>query len=590
MTNSTRKPMEGAVSTIYLNIDGKKIERELFDLIDEIVVERSLQLPDMATVTFRDLTGLLVDDEQFKPGVKIKVMAEVEENENTVFDGEIIEIEPRYTQATQQLRLRAFDRLHRLARGTHTRSFQNVSDTDLVKKLASEVGLKADVTSSSVIHPYVLQHNQTNLAFLRSRVARLGLALYADGSTIHCKPLIGEQDVELTWGDNLTEFYPRLSSLSQTSKSTVRSWDPQQKRAVVGQASTGKGKAKVQEGSSSERIAQDAFDMDTPEVDSRAVIRDQALATAIAESHRNALAEQLLEARGSTAGYPALKAGCILHIKNVGKRFSGDYIASSVRHHYRNGVGYQTEFVVSGRQSDTLASLIRSVKDEQSALRADVNGLMIGIVTNNDDPDDLGRVKLKFPSLSDDDESNWARIVSPGGGAKRGTHVLPEVNDEVLVGFEQGDIHYPYVFGGLWNGQDSAPIPSSSAVKNGKVVTRVFKTRLGHTMTYTDPEAGGTPEISLRSAGKNEITLTDDRTSPSIKVKTPNNTEITVSDGPQAGITLKDRNGNKIHIDSTGQTIKIEAMARLELKAQGGITIDGGAGPVTIRGVMINLN
>lgn len=590
MTQNARRPTEGAVSNIYMKIDGADMQRELFEMIDEIIVESSLQLPDTATVTFRDPVGVLVDDDKLKLGTKIKVIAAVKDHQETVFDGEIVEIEPRYSQATQQLRLRAFDRLHRLTRGTHTRSFQNVSDTDLVKKLASEAGLKAEVTPSSVIHPYVLQHNQTNLSFLRQRITRLGMVLYADGSTLHCKPVSGEHEVELTWGDNLTEFFPRLSSLKQTSQSTVRSWDPQQKRAVIGQASKGRGKARVEERSSSEQIAREAFSMDAPEVDSGAVVRDQTFATALAEAQRNVLSEQLLEARGTTPGYPSMTAGSILRIKNVGRRFSGDYVASSVRHHYRNGLGYQTEFVVSGSRAESLASLIRSVSADQNARQAATHGLMIGIVTNNDDPDDLGRVKLKIPSLSDDDESDWARVVNLGGGSERGSHVLPEVNDEVLVGFEQGDIHYPYVLGGLWNGKDKPPQPSSNAVKNGKVVKRVFRTRLGHTLTYIDPEGGGIPEVTLISSRQNEISLNDDRTSPFVRLRTPGHTEVTISDGQSAGVLLRDQNGNELHIDSVGQTVKIRSLGRIEMNANAGITIDGGSGPVTVRGVMINLN
>ena len=84
-------------------------------------------------------------------------------------------------------------------------------------------------------------------------------------------------------------------------------------------------------------------------------------------------------------------------------------------------------------------------------------GMMTGLITNNKDPEKYGRVKVKFPWLSEEDESDWLRVVVPGGGNNRGLLFLPEVNDEVLVGFEQGDINRPYVLGGLWNGQDTPP-------------------------------------------------------------------------------------------------------------------------------------
>ncbi|MFC4639747.1 VgrG-related protein [Deinococcus hohokamensis] len=590
MTRTERSPLEGAVSSLYLNIDGKDMDRELFELIDEISVDSSLQLPDVATVTFRDPLANLVDDEHLKLGSKIKVIAQVQGNKETVFDGEVIEIEPRFTKSTQQLRLRAFDRLHRLARGTHTRSFQNVSDMDLVKKLAGEVGMSAKTGPSGVVHPYVLQHNQTNLAFLRERTARLGYILYADGTTLYCEPLRGQEPIELTWGDNLLEFIPRLTSMKQTTKTTVRSWDPRQKRAVVGQANKGKGKAQVQERTQSEQVSSQAFNMEAPETTSALIVRDQGYAAAIAEAQRNQIAEHLLEAQGVSAGYPRLTAGNVLKIGNVGKRFSGDYIASSVRHLYRNGEGYSTEFVVSGSRADSLATLISAAAGHTERPYTPVPGLMIGIVTNNDDPDGQGRVKVKLPALNEEDETDWARVVNIGGGASRGTHVLPEVNDEVLVGFEHDDIHHPYVLGGLWNGRDKPPYPSGQTVKNGKVIKRTFRTRLGHELSYDDPEGNDPPVILLRSSKKHELTLNDDKKQPHMKLKTTGNQQVILTDGSSPSIVIKDKSGNEITINTQGNTIRISSRGRIELKATTGVSIDGGGGNVDIRGVMVNLN
>ena len=94
---------------------------------------------------------------------------------------------------------------------------------------------------------------------------------------------------------------------------------------------------------------------------------------------------------------------------------------------------------------------------EKEANLQKIYGVVIGIVTNNQDPDKLGRVKVQFPWLSNEDESFWARIASPMAGDKRGIYFLPEVDDEVLVVFEHGDMRFPYVIGALWNGQDSPP-------------------------------------------------------------------------------------------------------------------------------------
>ncbi|MHC5832550.1 MAG: phage baseplate assembly protein V, partial [Nostoc sp.] len=90
---------------------------------------------------------------------------------------------------------------------------------------------------------------------------------------------------------------------------------------------------------------------------------------------------------------------------------------------------------------------------------------LVGIVTNNKDPKGLGRVKVQFPTLTEEHTSNWARVVAPGAGNNRGFDCLPEIRDEVLVGFEHGDIHRPYIIGGVWNGEDASPENVNDAIE-----------------------------------------------------------------------------------------------------------------------------
>jgi uncharacterized protein involved in type VI secretion and phage assembly len=119
-----------------------------------------------------------------------------------------------------------------------------------------------------------------------------------------------------------------------------------------------------------------------------------------------------------------------------------------------------------------------------------IHGVVVGIVTNTDDPDDLGRVRVRFPWLSDNDESNWARIAAPFAGDGRGVYFLPDVEDEVLVVFEHGDPRFPYVIGALWNGKDKPPAQGA-----GKNQVRVIKTRSGHIVRFTDSDDTQTIEI-----------------------------------------------------------------------------------------------
>jgi uncharacterized protein involved in type VI secretion and phage assembly len=138
----------------------------------------------------------------------------------------------------------------------------------------------------------------------------------------------------------------------------------------------------------------------------------------------------------------------------------------------------------------------------QKGSKEGILGVVVGIVTNNQDPDGLGRVKVKIPRLSGDDESNWARIVSFMAGKERGSFFLPEVDDEVLVAFEYGNINIPYIIGSLWNGKDKPPISND----DGKNNFRIIKSRSGHLIRLDDTDGMEKIEIIDKSE-KNSLSI-----------------------------------------------------------------------------------
>lgn len=131
-----------------------------------------------------------------------------------------------------------------------------------------------------------------------------------------------------------------------------------------------------------------------------------------------------------------------------------------------------------------------------------VAGVLTGVVTNNQDPEKLGRVKVKFPSVSDTEESAWARVAAPMAGAERGMWTLPEVDDEVLVAFDRGDTRFPYVLGGLWN--RNAPPPETN--EDGKNAVRMLRSRSGHVVRLDDADGAEKIEI-VDGSGKNSIVI-----------------------------------------------------------------------------------
>jgi uncharacterized protein involved in type VI secretion and phage assembly len=184
-------------------------------------------------------------------------------------------------------------------------------------------------------------------------------------------------------------------------------------------------------------------------------------------------------------------------------------------------------------------------------------GVAVAIVRDNKDTTGMGRVKVSFPWHSQAQESHWARVATPMAGKKRGIYFLPEVNDEVLVAFDRGDVRFPYVIGSLWNGQDSPPETNG----DGKNDVRVIHSRADHKITIND---GSQPLVQIELADGKRVTLNRD------------------------GIELDDKQGNKITIQSTGGTITVEAKTSLSLKAPK-ISVEA-TGTLTLKGGLVQIN
>lgn len=202
-----------------------------------------------------------------------------------------------------------------------------------------------------------------------------------------------------------------------------------------------------------------------------------------------------------------------------------------------------------------------------------IAGVVIGIVTNNKDPDGMGRVKVKFPWREESDESHWARVATMMAGKERGAFFLPEVGDEVLVAFEHGDIHYPYVLGALWNGVDGPPETNA----DGKNNIRKIRSRSGHEIVFCDDAENGREKVEVHTAAGHSVLLDDTKGGERVEIV--------------------DKTGkNAIRIDSVQNSMIIESAMNLKIKGQmveieagGMMTVKAGA-TMTIQGALVKIN
>lgn len=188
-------------------------------------------------------------------------------------------------------------------------------------------------------------------------------------------------------------------------------------------------------------------------------------------------------------------------------------------------------------------------------------GVVTGVVSNNQDPEGMHRVKVRFPWLGDDVESQWARVASPMAGSGRGVYFLPEVDDEVLVAFEHGSVDHPYVIGSLWNGCDQAPEDNSSGQNN----PRAIHSRSGHVLRMDDSSGGEKIEI-IGKGGRSKIVI--DASANTITIEASSDISVRSSSGK---LTLE---GNGIELTSQAG-VTIRATQSMSLEANSTLTIRG---------------
>jgi uncharacterized protein involved in type VI secretion and phage assembly len=544
-----------------LKIDGQDAPRDLMEDILQLFVEESLHQPGMFTLVLRNDYQPGSKDQPWKHKDLLQIGKAItvgltsstanssdfdDENKGDLLKGEITAIDVQFTEKTQApIIVRGYDVSHRLHRGRHNRSFQNMTDSDIVKKIAKEVGIDiGKVDESGIPHDYLFQENQSSFSFLRERAARLGFELFVqDGKLNFRKPKADSQGLSLRWLTDMRSFHVRMTSTEQVKEVEVRGWDYGQKRSIVSSAKVAQVITTTQNGKGSETSSKFGGKPTSPKI----IVVDQPMfspkeADEMAQAMCNELSGQFICADAKAEGNPKIRPGRVVTLEDM-EAYSGKYYITETRHTYQERV-YVTEFSVRGLRGGSLVAALTPPTRLQPG-----QTLLVGIVTDNEDPQGWGRVKVKFPTLTEEDSSNWARVVGVGAANQRGFDCLPEIDDEVLVAFEHGDIHRPYILGGVWNGKDAPPNAVGDNVQDGKVRLRTFKTRTGHQIQFVEEDKGGR----------------------------------------KAGVYIETKGGHKVQLTDSDKSISISSTGNLKIEAKGNIDISA-TGIITVQGKLIKLN
>lgn len=578
---------ESFANSLVVEVETRPLPDDVKPLLTHAYVDDSRNLPDVFVLRFRDPGHVVLDKAGFKIGAKIALKVQTSDpgGPQPLMSGEVTAVGVELDARGTFTEVRGYDLAHRLFRGRRTAAYPNMTVADIVRKVAQRakipVGQVDDVKGfGGRPGTQISQDNLSDWEFLSRIAAAVGAQIAvvegkldfqlpekptgapAKNAKAKSNPLVLEMH------RTLLSLRAAITAAEQVPEVQVRGWDFENKKAVT---ATKKPDMLGTEVTGVDPVAL-AGKFGSPPFLATGPYRGQGEVDAVAAALGTQLGGACAELAGVARGNPKLRAGVAVALTNIGDPFAGKYTLTSTRHLFAEQVGYTTEFTVSGRQERSLYGLANS-----GGTAGGRSGLVPAQVTDIKDPAKLGRVKVKYPWLSEEFNSGWARTVHHGAGQNRGSLVLPEVGDEVLVGFEHGDFDAPYVLGGLYNGRDTAPKLTKEPVdgNSGEVTTRGFVSRKGHKVEFVEDEG------ILISSGDGKFVVKLDQKAQVIEVTSGK--AVTVK--AQNGITIDSGTGP---LELKGQKITAQAQTDVEVKAGTQLKLNGTAG-VKVEGATVSV-
>lgn len=527
--------------TFTIKIDGSDLDRA-YDVVS-ITVHKEINKVPTARITLIDGNPdqndfFLSNEEVFKPGKEVEILAGYHSQEETIFKGILIKHGLRVRTNGSRLVLECKDKAVKMTLGEKSAYFLEQTDSDAISAILGDHGVAGSVESTSVTHQELVQFKSTDWDFVLTRAEVNGLlCLVDDGEVSMVKPTIGAEVADLLYGATIIEFDGEMDARDQFSTATAYAWD-YATQAVVEAAGADPGleeNGNITASELAEVIGLANYEL----IHNGQVVQEELQAWADAFLLRSRLAKS--RGRVKTIGFSALKPGVTIKLSGLGERMNGKVYVSGVRHELANGEWLtDTQFGLDRKWFEQKHQVNYS---PASGLLPAVEGLQTGVVSQlAEDPDGEDRILVKVPTISAADDGIWTRLATLDAGASRGTYFRPEIGDEVVVGFLNGDPRDPVVLGMLHSSSKPNPLPATDD---------------NHEKGYI-------------SRSEMKMEFNDDVISFTLETPAGNKLVLSEEDG---GITVEDENGNKIVMDSSG--ILIESASDINITATGDVNIEG---------------
>lgn len=327
-----------SATSYEVTVNGTVFKQTENDGLQTLVVEDHIDMVDMLTLKVGGAEGQPTWSFNIGDAVEAKLGA----GSIKLFEGEITSIDPGFqVEGVSSMTIRALDKVHRLGRGRKTRFWLTKKDSDVASEVGAECGLSVDADTTDDTLPYILQRNESNVAFLKRLAARNNFVLRVeDGKLLFKKATFGGTPETFTMGENLRSARFSFNTADMVQKVVVRGWDIIKKGEIVGEATTGD-ITKIGGGELGADVAAvfgdaTAYITDVP-------VTEQGLATSIAKAEMERLARQFCHGSAVVSGTDKVYAGSMVEFAGLSGNLNGTYFVVATRHIVSNRSGYTTE-------------------------------------------------------------------------------------------------------------------------------------------------------------------------------------------------------------------------------------------------------
>lgn len=538
-------PISAAHREFTVKVNGEAVSREHQLLAASIA--RQVNRLSSARLVYLDgdaATGgfPLSESDTFVPGATVEVLAGDGARPTAIFSGVVVKQSLKVRDTTApQLVVECRHKAAVLSVGRKSATFADQRDSEVIERLLSAAGLRADVEQTPVTHAQLVQYRATDWDFLLTRAEANGRIVLTNSDTVEVKAPRFEVSpaVTLQFGATLLDFDAEIDARGQYAAVRAVTWDPAQ-QAVV-ERSAEDPVATVPGNLSADGLSGVAG-LEHFDLRHAAVAADEAQAWADAAWLKSQLSR--VSGRARCDGIATVGPGDLVEVAGVGARFSGTVFVTGVRHESDMVQGWKTHMQFGG--VDTWACENRGMAAAPAgALLPGVHGLQIGVVTSNEDPDGEFRVRVRLPLVEAEGDGVWARVASLDAGTDRGLFIRPEIGDEVVLGFLDDDPRRPVMLGMLHSSAKASPIEGTDANHE-----KLFQTRSAMKLYFNDD----TRVLRLETPAGNRVTLTE----------------------ADKAITIVDQNGNTLEMTSDG--IALTSSAAITIKAATELTLESGSG------------